>query len=524
MNTKKLNEQIEKLLEISDETKKSYLDKRQSQADKAQTNLQRAKSAIAKSDKRQISNLPEQTSLENAKAALNALKSEMRKVSNGSDWKLEEDEDGKYLNLSVRYWGEWNDRDEDDDWASLDDKYKQVLNDILVKVQKEYQVKIINQGGEKKWLSFDVLLKTNKTLPYEWQIRINGLDTEFPVELFYYVPEPVDEGAGLTLENDGTVHLDSFERYTSYSEMPDMDQIYDFIARTNPTKDPDDIPEIPQHLLNQFKHYKNLIDSRNKVKHESLNITEAGKDYRLREKRVNPRKLIEEIESLLEEGKDYKHARELGYSTSQDFNVGDRVLVLINGRVGTIKSNPAVDVYEVELDEAPNYMPRVDRYYADDMELFNSDFYESKEVIKEENGQYELKIIVDRNRGSNGRAITTNIDANNDAEALLKVFTNFDLQNSGYFNGDYAEDELDEQELENKNKVLAASNSGENQEEAIEILNNLYFDNLDISDYYDNIIYLKSPNGNIIIEDDLDLDSWFEDDEYYDEDEDEDWD
>jgi ATP-dependent exoDNAse (exonuclease V) alpha subunit len=90
---------------------------------------------------------------------------------------------------------------------------------------------------------------------------------------------------------------------------------------------------------------------------------------------MNVKKLNEQIESILEEGKDYKHARELGYSDSQDFKVGDRVLVLINGRVGTVKSNPAVDVYEVELDETTNYMPRVDRYYADDMELFNADFY-----------------------------------------------------------------------------------------------------------------------------------------------------
>ena len=158
MNLRKLNEQIEKLLEISDETKKSYLDKRQAQADKANKNLQKAKSAIAKSDERQISNLPQRTSLENAEKALNTLKSEMKKVSNGSDWRLEEDEDGEYLNLSVRYWGQWNDRDEDDDWAPLDDKYKQILDRILVKVQKQHGVQIINQGSEKKWLSFDILL------------------------------------------------------------------------------------------------------------------------------------------------------------------------------------------------------------------------------------------------------------------------------------------------------------------------------------------------------------------------------
>ena len=158
MNVKKLNEKLSKLLEISDETKKSYLDKRQAQVNKAQKNLEKAKKSVAKSDQRQISNLPQRTSLENAEKALNTLKSEMKKVSNGSDWRLEEDEDGEYLNLSVRYWGQWNDRDEDDDWAPLDDKYKQILDDILVKVQKQHGVQIINQGSEKKWLSFDILL------------------------------------------------------------------------------------------------------------------------------------------------------------------------------------------------------------------------------------------------------------------------------------------------------------------------------------------------------------------------------
>ena len=133
--------------------------------------------------------------------------------------------------------------------------------------------------------------------------------------------------------------------------------------------------------------------------------------------------------------------------------------------------------------------------------------------------KYELKILVDRGRSSNGKVLTTNIKANNDVEALLKVFTDFDLQNSGYFNGDYADDELDQEQLQNKNKVLAALNSGKNQEEAIEILNNFYFDDLDTTDYYDNIIYLKSPSGEVIIEDDLDL--YDDDDDDWDEEDDE---
>ena len=343
MTIKKLNEQIEKLLEISDKTKQSYLSKRQAQADKAQKNLEKAKKSVAKSDRRQISNLPQQTTLENAKAALNALKSEMRKVSSGSDWSLQEEDDGKYLNLSVRYWGKWNDRDEDDDWAPLDDKYKQILDDILVKVQKQYGVQIINQGSEKKWLSFDVLLEDNKPQHYGWQLQGHDPDTGMVVSLSYYIPKPIDDGILISLSKDGIIYVESFEEFISYFQMPSMDQIYDFIAWANPTKDPDDIPEIPQHLLDQFKDYKKLIDSKNNLKTESLNITEAGKDY--------------------------QHAKELGYSTAQDFNVGDKVQMIWSKRIGTIVKQIAVDVYEVEFPEVGSLMARTDRYYANDLKL-----------------------------------------------------------------------------------------------------------------------------------------------------------
>ena len=497
MTIKKLNEQIEKLLEISDETKKSYLGKRQAQADKAQKNLEKAKKIVAKSDKRQISNLPQQTTLENAKAALNALKSEMRKVSSGSDWSLQEEDDGKYLNLSVRYWGQWNDRDEDDDWAPLDDKYKQILDDILVKVQKQYGVQIINQGSEKKWLSFDIyinnednfenldsrfnddfkeyltywmdddtipfaelfyvafmdstlytelsttqftfgaapwddfgvsiyltnsknnkpqftlawsdsklfimsnnnediffkpystlkqkgavlfeldsklftpksisdfskflniaekesslLLKklqeylktSDKIQPYEWQLNVEDDGTEdIQVSLSYYVPEPIDDSVELSLGKDGIVHLYCFGETVSYWHVPDTEKIYNFINWANPTKDPNDIPPIPEQMLKQFMSYKELIDHRIEFKNESYNITEAGKDY--------------------------KHAKELGYSTAQDFNVGDKVQVIWSKRIGTIVKQIAVDVYEVEFPEVGSLMARTDRYYANDLKL-----------------------------------------------------------------------------------------------------------------------------------------------------------
>ena len=183
MSYRKLNEKLSKLInEVSDTTKQSLLRKRQAQVNKAQKSLERAKGAVAKSDQRQISNLPQKTTLENAENALNALKSEMRKISKGSDWRLEESEDGKYLNLEVRYWGQWNDREEDDDWAPLDDKYKQILDDILVKVQKQYEVQITNQGSEKKWLSFAVQLDDiNKILLVQAENIKRILEDYYPI-------------------------------------------------------------------------------------------------------------------------------------------------------------------------------------------------------------------------------------------------------------------------------------------------------------------------------------------------------
>ena len=88
------------------------------------------------------------------------------------------------------------------------------------------------------------------------------------------------------------------------------------------------------------------------------------------------KKLNETIKGLFEE-KDYETARALGYSDSQDYEIGDRVLVLVNGRVGTVIEKPAADKYKVELDNDKINMPRIDTYYADDLEPYNAEFYES---------------------------------------------------------------------------------------------------------------------------------------------------
>ena len=156
MNIKRLNEEIEQLLEISDKTKSSYLAKRKMQVDAVKSKYDKALKMSAASDERQFNALPKETSIQNAKDALNDLKYEMRKISSGSDWRLENEDD--YLSLSVRYWGEWegDDGSGDYDWQTLVDDYKTKLKNLVIKTSKKYNVKVTYDIGEKNWISFDI--------------------------------------------------------------------------------------------------------------------------------------------------------------------------------------------------------------------------------------------------------------------------------------------------------------------------------------------------------------------------------
>lgn len=134
---------------------------------------------------------------------------------------------------------------------------------------------------------------------------------------------------------------------------------------------------------------------------------------------------------------------------------------------------------------------------------------EKLEKLFETKGKYILTIITGRDRDSIGDVTKKTFNAKNDLDALLYVFKNYNLQNAGMFNGDYEEDELEEDQIELKNNILKCVKEGKIQE-GIELLTDLYFDNFDISDYYDDIVSLEGPNG-IIIEDDIDLSDWDDD-------------
>lgn len=209
MNIKRLNEEIEQLLEISDKTKSSYLAKRKMQADAVKSKYDKALKMSAASDERQFNALPEETSLQNAKEALNDLKYEMRKISSGSDWRLENEDD--YLSLLVRYWGEWegDDGSGDYDWQTLVDDYKAKLKNLVIKTSKKYNVKVIYDIGEKNWISFNIkIVEIDLSKEKERIAKIfeNMLGKELPeVNNFIFTHTPIGSEAYIYEDKDDEI-------------------------------------------------------------------------------------------------------------------------------------------------------------------------------------------------------------------------------------------------------------------------------------------------------------------------------
>ena len=126
-----------------------------------------------------------------------------------------------------------------------------------------------------------------------------------------------------------------------------------------------------------------------------------------------------------------------------------------------------------------------------------------------ESNDYKLTIITGRDRDSIGVLQNITIKAENDLDALLQVFKGYDLQNAGMFNGEYTDEDLTEEDKRLKEQILTCVKQNK-IEEGVKLLTDLYFDNFDISDYYADIVKLEGPNG-VVIEDDLDLSDWDDD-------------
>ena len=222
MNIKELNEALEKYIvnEVSDNLKTSYLSGVQAQYDKAKKRLEKAKKLVNKSDNRQISNLPQGVSEDVARDALEDLKAEMRRISSGDNWRLEEN-DGR-LCLSVRYWGSWENPDdaedeEDYDWQVLSDEYQEKLNALLIKIQKKYGVQIHMPGDEKNWLSFEIQIIPSKSIDQvleEEKVRIYNICKEMigkelpAIPHYEWYHEDCGSGAYIYADTEGIDSLD----------------------------------------------------------------------------------------------------------------------------------------------------------------------------------------------------------------------------------------------------------------------------------------------------------------------------
>lgn len=174
---------------------------------------------------------------------------------------------------------------------------------------------------------------------------------------------------------------------------------------------------------------------------------------------------------------------------------------------------------DVDYKEMADYIDQCAKEIQDFLDELEEEEDMDESVLKESQGEYKLVIITGRGRGDDGKLTKESFQADNDLAALLYVFENYDLQNAGMFNGDYEDDDLEEDDIELKNNILNCVK--ENKiEEGVKLLTDLYFDNFDISDYYDDIISLTAPDGHVVIEDDIDIEDWFGDDY---EDDDLDW-
>ena len=134
-----------------------------------------------------------------------------------------------------------------------------------------------------------------------------------------------------------------------------------------------------------------------------------------------------------------------------------------------------------------------------------------------ESNDYKLTIITGRDRDSDGKLETVTIKAESDFDALFQVFEDYNLQNAGMFNGAYEDDEIEGEDEVLRQKILDCVGEPSKVKEGVKLLTDLYFNNFDISDYYDDIVKLEAPDGHIVIDGDIDVEKWFGDD-YWDED------
>lgn len=144
MDIKKLNEELEQFLEISYETKTSYLQKLQVQEDETQTKLDNFLNEVDKKSAQEI---------------LYELKRELKKKSNFYDSRIYEEDNT--LCLDFRDWGSWEnpedyEDEEDYDWQVLEPEWEYTLKQIVNSLSKKYGVKLNTDISEKNWITISI--------------------------------------------------------------------------------------------------------------------------------------------------------------------------------------------------------------------------------------------------------------------------------------------------------------------------------------------------------------------------------
>ena len=221
MDFKKLNEELQKFIcnEISVETRASYLAKRQQQADKANARLDKAKQLVKNSEQRDLKNLPKETDKQNAENALNDLKYEMKRISNGDTWRLETEDDT--MMLEVRYWGSWSgdDGSGDYDWQTLDQEYRDELDKLTANISKKYNVQINYDTSEKNWIYAEI--KVNEEQQEDKSLLQQILDLGF------------EDSTGPKQKKDGIIMLKGEYTARGYRIQPESSENYTVYALNN---------------------------------------------------------------------------------------------------------------------------------------------------------------------------------------------------------------------------------------------------------------------------------------------------
>ena len=141
-----------------------------------------------------------------------------------------------------------------------------------------------------------------------------------------------------------------------------------------------------------------------------------------------------------------------------------------------------------------------------------------------ETNEYELAIIEGRARDLHGNLEKHKFTAKNDLDAMIQIFKKYDLQNSYYFTEttEDLEEEYGEEYVEKRDAVLKCLE--ENKiDEGVKLITEIYYDDFDPSDYYDNIIKLTAPDGHIVFEDDGES-GLYDDEQAFLDSDDEEWD